>query len=38
VNTNSNKCLDVNAASAADGTQVQLYTCNNTVAQTWHVN
>ena len=31
------KCVDVNAASSADGTAVQLYTCNGTVAQKWTV-
>ncbi|MFC6081282.1 PQQ-dependent sugar dehydrogenase [Sphaerisporangium aureirubrum] len=29
------KCLDVRGASAADGTQIQIYTCNGTAAQTW---
>ncbi|MEO3814267.1 PQQ-dependent sugar dehydrogenase [Sphaerisporangium sp. B11E5] len=29
------KCLDVRGASAADGTQVQIYTCNGTAAQNW---
>ncbi|MET9495594.1 ThuA domain-containing protein [Streptomyces sp. NPDC006552] len=29
------KCLDVNGAGTADGTQIQLWTCNNTTAQTW---
>ncbi|MGH3648351.1 MAG: lectin, partial [Micromonosporaceae bacterium] len=29
------KCLDVNAANSADGTQVQIYTCNGTNAQQW---
>jgi hypothetical protein len=29
------KCLDVRGASSADGTQVQIFTCNNTAAQTW---
>ncbi|AWS43953.1 PQQ-dependent sugar dehydrogenase [Streptosporangium sp. 'caverna'] len=31
----SGKCLDVRAANPADGTQVQIYTCNNSGAQTW---
>jgi type 1 glutamine amidotransferase len=31
------KCLDVRGAATADGTQVQLYTCNGTGAQTWTV-
>ncbi|MEU8297796.1 ricin-type beta-trefoil lectin domain protein [Micromonospora sp. NPDC048909] len=29
------KCLDVAAASSADGTPVQLYDCNGTAAQQW---
>lgn len=29
------KCLDINGAGAGDGTQVQLYTCNNSGAQVW---
>ncbi|MDH2424034.1 chitinase [Sphaerisporangium sp. TRM90804] len=29
------KCVDVAAASSANGTQVQLYTCNGTNAQSW---
>ncbi|GAA2379290.1 ricin-type beta-trefoil lectin domain protein [Dactylosporangium salmoneum] len=31
------KCVDVAAASSANGTQVQLYTCNGTTAQQWTV-
>jgi beta-glucanase (GH16 family) len=31
------KCVDVNAASTANGTQVQLYTCNGTNAQRWTI-
>ncbi|WP_405150185.1 ThuA domain-containing protein [Sphaerisporangium sp. NBC_01403] len=31
------KCLDVAGAATADGTQIQLYTCNGTGAQTWTV-
>jgi chitinase len=31
------KCVDVNAASTANGTQIQLYTCNGTNAQSWTV-
>src|SRR5205085_205553 len=31
----SNKCIDVNGATSADGAQVQLWTCNNTAAQAW---
>ncbi|GHJ44068.1 glycosyl hydrolase [Catellatospora sp. TT07R-123] len=31
------KCLDVRSGSNADGTQVQIYTCNGTGAQTWAV-
>ncbi|HEY3607118.1 MAG TPA: RICIN domain-containing protein [Pseudonocardiaceae bacterium] len=29
------KCVDVQAANSANGTQVQLFTCNGTVAQAW---
>ncbi|MDP9793290.1 hypothetical protein J2S43_001802 [Catenuloplanes nepalensis] len=29
------KCLDVDNASIADGAKVQLYTCNNSTAQSW---
>ena len=29
------KCLDVRGGATADGTQIQLYTCNGTAAQTW---
>ncbi|MEU9889232.1 carbohydrate-binding protein [Sphaerisporangium sp. NPDC051011] len=32
------KCLDVSNADTADGTKVQLYTCNGTGAQNWAVN
>src|ERR1700730_9065831 len=31
------KCVDVSAANSANGTQVQLWTCNGTNAQTWTV-
>ncbi|MCO1594739.1 ricin-type beta-trefoil lectin domain protein [Micromonospora sp. RHAY321] len=29
------KCLDVNNAGTADGTKIQLWTCNSTSAQSW---
>ncbi|MEV4283212.1 family 16 glycoside hydrolase [Actinoplanes xinjiangensis] len=29
------KCLDVDNAGTADGTKIQLWTCNNSSAQTW---
>ncbi|AXX31688.1 Chitosanase precursor [Actinosynnema pretiosum subsp. pretiosum] len=32
------KCLDVAGASSANGTAVQLYTCNGTSAQSWTVD
>jgi len=32
------KCVDVKAAATADGTQIQIYTCNGTGAQSWTVN
>jgi Ricin-type beta-trefoil lectin domain len=35
VNKTSGKCIDARAASAANGTAVQQYTCNGTVAQQW---
>jgi hypothetical protein len=38
VNRNSGKCLDVPAASTADGVQLQQYTCNGTAAQSFRVN
>ncbi|MFF7281992.1 ThuA domain-containing protein [Streptomyces griseorubiginosus] len=31
------KCLDVDSANTADGTKVQLWTCNSTSAQDWTV-
>ncbi|MGC4758272.1 PQQ-dependent sugar dehydrogenase [Micromonospora trifolii] len=31
------KCLDVRSAATADGTQIQIYTCNGSTAQTWAV-
>ncbi len=31
------KCVDVNAANTANGTQIQLYTCNGSTAQSWTV-
>ncbi|MEU7851858.1 ThuA domain-containing protein [Micromonospora parva] len=31
------KCLDVRNGATADGTQIQIYTCNNSAAQTWTV-
>ncbi|OLF19238.1 PQQ-dependent sugar dehydrogenase [Actinophytocola xanthii] len=33
----SGKCVDVAGAGTADGTKVQLYTCNGTAAQSWTV-
>ncbi|MFC1426689.1 RICIN domain-containing protein [Streptacidiphilus sp. N1-12] len=38
VNRNSGKCLDVPAASTADSTQLQQYTCNGTAAQSFTLN
>jgi hypothetical protein len=32
------KCVDVAGANSANGTAVQLYTCNGTTAQNWTVN
>ncbi|MFI9642471.1 ThuA domain-containing protein [Micromonospora sp. NPDC051925] len=31
------KCLDVRGAATADGTQIQIYTCNGGAGQTWTV-
>jgi glucosylceramidase len=31
------KCVDVAGANSADGTQVQIFTCNGTTAQSWTV-
>ncbi|MGC4750497.1 ThuA domain-containing protein [Micromonospora sp. DT201] len=31
------KCLDVRNGGTADGTQIQIYTCNSSTAQTWTV-
>ncbi|MFI5929288.1 ThuA domain-containing protein [Micromonospora sp. NPDC051543] len=31
------KCLDVRNSATADGTQIQIYTCNGSTAQTWTV-
>ncbi|MEU4569993.1 PQQ-dependent sugar dehydrogenase [Micromonospora sp. NPDC023956] len=31
------KCLDVGNAATADGTQIQIYSCNGTAAQVWSV-
>ncbi|MFG1678102.1 ThuA domain-containing protein [Micromonospora sp. NPDC049282] len=31
------KCLDVRNAATADGTQIQLYSCNSSTAQSWTV-
>ncbi|MGB3438358.1 MAG: PQQ-dependent sugar dehydrogenase [Actinophytocola sp.] len=33
----SGKCVDVSGAGTADGTKIQLYTCNGTSAQSWAV-
>ena len=35
INVNSGKCLDDPTSSKTPGTQLQLYTCNNTAAQSW---
>ncbi|MBB5872548.1 type 1 glutamine amidotransferase [Allocatelliglobosispora scoriae] len=34
----ASKCVDVAASGTADGTKIQLYTCNGTGAQTWTRN
>jgi type 1 glutamine amidotransferase len=33
----ANKCLDISGGNTADGTKIQLYTCNGTNAQKWTV-
>ena len=33
----SGKCVDIPAATTVNGTQVQIYTCNGSAAQTWTV-
>ncbi len=38
VGVGSNRCVDVPGASTEDGTDVQLYDCNGTAAQTWRFN
>ena len=35
VNPNSGRCVDANGASAANGTQIQLWDCNDGPAQQW---
>lgn len=35
INKNSGKCVDARAASTANGTAVQQYTCNGSTAQNW---
>ncbi|MBA3470075.1 MAG: RICIN domain-containing protein [Herpetosiphonaceae bacterium] len=37
VNRHSNKCLDVNAGSTADGAKVQQWPCNGATAQQWRL-
>ena len=32
------KCLDVNGGATADGTKIQLWTCNGSAAQNWQVD
>jgi hypothetical protein len=33
----SGKCLDINASGTADGTKIQIWTCNGTGAQQWTI-
>ncbi len=37
VGVGSNKCLDISSSQTADGTKIQLWTCNGTGAQQWTV-
>ncbi|WP_433790065.1 PQQ-dependent sugar dehydrogenase [Actinoplanes sp. CA-252034] len=32
------KCLDISGGGTADGTKIQLYTCNGSAAQVWSIN
>jgi type 1 glutamine amidotransferase len=34
----ANKCLDVNGGAGADGTKIQLWTCNGSGAQNWQIS
>ncbi len=36
-NIQSNKCIDVSAASIEDGANIQQYTCNGSSAQNWNI-
>ena len=38
VGAQSNRCVDINASSTADGTQAQLWDCNGGINQTWTYN
>ncbi|MFP8884118.1 RICIN domain-containing protein [Streptomyces mangrovi] len=38
VGVHSDKCVDVKGANTADGTPIQLYTCNGGVAQAWKIH
>ena len=35
--SNNEACLDVSGASVANGTKIQVYSCNNTFAQSWSI-
>jgi Ricin-type beta-trefoil lectin domain/Pretoxin HINT domain len=37
LNPNSGRCLDIPNANTTNGTQLQIYTCNNGSAQVWNV-
>jgi hypothetical protein len=37
VSAASNKCLDISGSGTADGTKIQLWTCNGTGAQQWTI-
>ncbi|MDG4825614.1 RICIN domain-containing protein [Asanoa sp. WMMD1127] len=37
VGATSGKCLDINAGATADGTKIQIWTCNGTTAQRWTI-
>jgi beta-glucanase (GH16 family) len=35
IRSNGGRCIDINGGVAADGTQLQIYDCNDTAAQKW---
>ncbi|MFC4852720.1 ricin-type beta-trefoil lectin domain protein [Actinophytocola glycyrrhizae] len=37
VSAATNKCLDISGSATADGTKIQIWTCNSTAAQQWTI-